>query len=127
MAGKARRAAARQGELSRRRKRGQRGPSGAPANAPEPSQQPTNGGSPALAMEAAGAIGTRAAVPDPEPAPVPVTAVAPAQQAAAQPRGMGRQRGERPAAYNYVGAELRRIGALATVVVAALVAISFVL
>jgi hypothetical protein len=40
---------------------------------------------------------------------------------------MGRQRGERPAAYNYVGAELRRIGALATVVVAALVAISFVL
>ncbi len=96
-------------------------------NAPEPSRQPTNGGSPALAMEAAGAIGTRAAVPDPEPAPVPVTAVAPAQQAAAQPRGMGRQRGERPAAYNYVGAELRRIGVLATVVVAALVAISFVL
>ena len=40
---------------------------------------------------------------------------------------MGRPRGERPAAYNYVGSELRRIGVLATVVVAALVAISFVL
>ena len=125
MAGKARRAAARQGELGRRRKRGQRGPSGAPATPSEPSQRPTNGGTPALAVEAVGAVSAPAVAPEPEQAPV--RAVPPAQQAPAQPRGVARQRGERPAAYNFVGSELRRIGVLATVVVAALVAISFVL
>ena len=76
-------------------------------------------------MGAAGAATAPAAAAESEPAPAPVAA--PAQQAPAQPRGMGRPRGERPAAYNYVGSELRRIGVLATVVVAALVAISFVL
>ena len=76
-------------------------------------------------MEAAGAVSAPAAVAEPQPAPAP--ADAPVQQAPAQPRGVSRQRGERPAAYNYVGSEMRRIGVLATVVVAALVAISFVI
>ena len=58
MAGKAKRAAARQGELSRRRKKGQRGPSGTPATAPPPSLQSSNGGGATLAMEAAGAVST---------------------------------------------------------------------
>ncbi len=127
MAGKAKRAAARQGELSRRRKKGQRGPSGAPPTAP---QQPPNGGGATLAMEAAGTVSvasgageleqaTAAAAPAPAPAPAP--------QPTAQPRPPARQRGERPAAYGFVGAELRRIGVLATVAVAALVALSFVL
>ena len=54
-------------------------------------------------------------------------AVVPAPQPVVQPRGQGRQRGERPAAHHYVGSELRRIGVLTTAVVAALVALSFVL
>jgi hypothetical protein len=74
-------------------------------------------------MEAAGVATTAASFEEQEQtAPV----VAPAPQPAMQSRGRGRQRGERPAAYNYVGTELRRIAALATVVLAALVVISFV-
>ncbi len=123
MAGKARRAAARQGELGRRRKKG-RGPSGAPAIGGRPDEQgPLNSIGGALAMEAAGVATTAASFEEQEQtAPV----VAPAPQPAMQSRGRGRQRGERPAAYNYVGTELRRIAALATVVLAALVVISFV-
>ena len=119
MAGKARRAAARQGELARRRKKGQRGPSGVPSSEPHPTQRTSNGSTPALAMEAAGAVVSAATAAEPEQRP---QVAAPA----AQPRVQGRQRGERPAAYNYVGTELRRIGVLATVVVAVLVALSFV-
>ena len=122
MAGKGRRAAARQGELSRRRKRGQRGPSGVPATPPLPEElQPSNGGGLTLAVEAAGAVSAAAGA---EPVQA---AVVPAPQPVVQPRGQGRQRGERPAAHHYVGSELRRIGVLTTAVVAALVALSFVL
>ena len=123
MAGKAKRAAARQGELSRRRKKGQRGPTGTPTTAARPSPQPANGGGGTLAMEAVGAVST-VAVPEPE-AISPVAE--PVPQPVEQPRPQARARGERPAAYNYVGSELRRIGALATVAVAALIALSFVL
>ena len=75
-----------------------------------------------MAMEAAGAVSTasvaaEAKQPAAAPAPRPIT----------PPRPQARLRGERPAAYNFVGAELRRIGVLATVAVAALVALSFVL
>ena len=123
MAGKAKRAAARQGELSRRRKKGQRGPSGAPPTAP---QQPPNGGGATLAMEAAGTVSVASGAGELEQATA-AAAPAPAPQPTAQPRPPARQRGERPAAYGFVGAELRRIGVLATVAVAALVALSFVL
>lgn len=122
MAGKGRRAAARQGELSRRRKRGQRGPSGVPATPPLPEElQPSNGGGLTLAVEAAGAVSAAAGA---EPVQAEVRAP---QRPVVQPRGQGRQRGERPAAHHYVGSELRRIGVLATAAVAALVALSFVL
>ena len=124
MAGKSKRVAARQGELGRRRKKGQRGPNGVPATVPRPAPQASNGGGAALAMEAGGAVSGGTAVADP-PQPSPVAAVAP--QPASPTRPQARVRGERPAAYNYVGSELRRIGALATVAVAALVALSFVL
>lgn len=127
MAGKSRRVASRQGELSRRRKRPQRGPSGIPATPVRP-QPPQEGGS-ALAVEAAAVSGNSPAVAQ-QAAPAPTSAAAerPAPQSGAgQNRGQGRTRGERPAAYNYVGAELRRIGILSTVVVAALIAISVVL
>ena len=122
MAGKSRRAASRQGELSRRRKKGQRGPSGAPSIAPNASPLPSNGGG-TLAMEAVGAVSTATAAE-----PEQITPVAdPVPRPAEQPRPQARLRGERPAAYSYVGSELRRIGVLATVAVAALVALSFVL
>ena len=125
MAGKARRAAARQSELSRRRKKGQRGPTGIPA-APRPSeQQAPSGGGAALAMEGAGVVSTAPAVTQREESREPVAT--PAVQATSRNRGQGRFRGERPAAYNYVGAEMRRIAALTTVVLAAVVALSFVL
>ncbi len=129
MAGKSRRVAARQGELSRRRKRAQRGPSGVPATPARPQPQQNGGGAPVLAVETAGSAAPAAAVPQAASAPQVATAATerPAPQSAAQTRGQGRPRGERPAAYNYVGAELRRIGILSTVVVAALIAISIVL
>ena len=128
MAGKSRRVASRQGELSRRRKRGQRGPSGIPAVAPQPQTQ-RNGGATAVAVEAPEAT-TASPATENVPAPAPQTAtasVATAAQSVAQSRGQGRTRGERPAAYNYVGSELRRIGLLSTVVVAALIVISVLL
>lgn len=126
MAGKSRRVASRQGELSRRRKRAQRGPSGIPAN-PTHSQPDGGGGTAALAVEGAGSGASVAVAQQPATAPAPVAPERPSPQSAAQPRGQGRTRGERPAAYNYVGSELRRIGLLSTVVVAALIAISIVL
>lgn len=124
MAGKGRRAAARQGELSRRRKKNQRGPSGIPSVAPNAPRAPV-GGMPALAVEGAAAVGGAAtAVSEPQEAP---PATQPEVRPVPQARSQGRQRGERPAAYSYVGSEVRRIAALASVAVAALVVLSFVL
>ena len=125
MAGKSRRVASRQGELSRRRKRAQRGPSGIPATPARPQPQQNGGGAAALAVEAAGSAAPAAVAQ--QSAPAPAVAERPVPQSAVQTRRQGRPRGERPAAYNYVGSELRRIGILSTVVVAALIAISIVL
>ncbi len=127
MAGKSRRVASRQGELSRRRKRAQRGPSGIPSTPARPQPQPNGGGAAALAVEGAGSATSVAVAQQATPAPTPSATERPSPQSAARPRGQGRSRGERPAAYNYVGSELRRIGLLSTVVVAALIAISIVL
>ena len=74
-------------------------------------------------METAGVVSSGTAVAEPaQPAPVAVAAPQPSTPT----RSQARVRGERPAAYNYVGTELRRIGVLATVAVAALVGLSFV-
>ena len=128
MAGKSRRVASRQGELSRRRKRAQRGPSGIPATPARPQPQHNGGGAAALAVEAAGSAAPAAVAQQAAPAPAPAAAERQSPQSAVQTRGQqGRPRGERPTAYNYVGSELRRIGILSTVVVAALIAISVVL
>lgn len=75
-------------------------------------------------MEATGVVPTGTAVAEPTQ-PDPVAAAIP--QPTTPTRPQARVRGERPAAYNYVGTELRRIGVLATVAVAALVGLSFVL
>ncbi|MYC37353.1 MAG: hypothetical protein F4X66_10660 [Chloroflexi bacterium] len=81
-----------------------------------------------MAVEAAVGAASPAVAQQATPAPAPAAAERPASQSSAvQSRGQGRVRGERPAAYNYVGAELRRIGILSTVVLAALIAIAVVL
>ena len=127
MAGKSRRVASRQGELSRRRKRTQRGPSGIPAV-----RSPGAPGGSASAMEAVAvgaAAGASATSAPPESAPAPAAPATSGRPgaAAAQSRGPVRARGERPAAYNYVGAELRRIGILSVVALGALIGLAFVL
>ena len=124
MAGKSRRVASRQGELGRRRKRTQRGPSGIPTTADRPQPQPNGGGSAALAVEGGGST---AVAQQTTPAAAAAASERATPQSPVQTRGQGRPRGERPAAYNYVGSELRRIGLLSTVVVAALIVISVVL
>lgn len=124
MAGKSRRVASRQGELSRRRKRAQRGPSGIPAGR---AAGPTGGGT---ATAEAVAVGAAAGTADSAPGATAAAPAAPAaagRSRAAQARGTGRVRGERPAAYNYVGAELRRIGILSMVALGALIGLTFVL
>ncbi len=130
MAGKSRRVASRQGELSRRRKRTQRGPSGIPAV-----RSPGAPGGSTAAMEAVAvgaAAGASATAAPPESAPSPAAPAASGRPgatagAAQQSRGPVRARGERPAAYNYVGAELRRIGILSVVALGALIGLAFVL
>ena len=68
---------------------------------------------------AAATIATSAA-----PAPTQSRAATTIGRPASAPRG---RRFERPAAYNYAGSELRRIGIFSSVLVVALVAVSFVL
>ena len=84
----------------------------------------------------AGARATAVAEPDTAPASAPPVSSSPAPSTApagasrpigrseTQPRG---RRFDRPAAYNHVGSELRRIGIFSGVLVVVLVAVSFVL
>ena len=125
MAGKSRKVASRQGELSRRRKRAQRGPIGVPATT-DHRQSQQNGGTASVTAEASEGATTATQAPATTEQAAAPAATRPAQQVATQARGP-RARGERPAAYNYVGAELRRIGVLSTFVVAALIVIAVVL
>ena len=160
MADKGRRAAARQGQLSRRRKKGQRGPSGIPqiqhpggpaafgastgsmaetrdaaaaaaaaeSDADSATATATATAAPAATPRRTGAAPARAPSASPAPSGNGATAAAPAPapRGQAAPRS-GRARNERPPAYNYVGAELRRIGVLSLSVVAALVVLGIVL
>ena len=134
MAGKARRAASRQGQLNRKRKRTQKGPSGIPAS-------PRNAVADAEEEAVAVAAGVETAEAESSEsgesvATAPAEAPSPARPAPAArtPRGdvsvqgqQGRLRGERPAAYLYVGAEVLRIGFLAGAVLAALIVLGIVL
>ena len=152
MAGKARRAAARQGHLNRKRKKSQRGSPGipnaaaadnetldsealdnkatvgsaierTPDNAIDAVAEPDNG------VASAEAVATQA--------PTTVTRIRPGTSSrggpaagnartGAGPDGSGRLRGERPAAYDYVGAELRRISVLSVSVIAVLIVLGIV-
>ena len=162
MAGKARRAAARQGQLNRKRKKSQRGPSGIPGavvaddeasvdssvdsavdsttadsstNSAVDSRTETETGADAVADSENGVASAEAvATPAPATATPARTGNAPRTAAATRggrtnsvPQGSGRIRGERPAAYNYVGAELRRISILSGSIITVLDVLGIVL
>ncbi len=128
MAGKARRAASRQGQL--RRKKQTKGPSGIPSTArqavvPETEEDvPVPAGVQGSDIDADALAAAEAAVAPPTSRPAP-TARTPRGEFAGQ--GQGRLRGERPAAYLYVGAEFRRILVLTSAVLAALIVLGIVL
>ena len=129
MAGKSRRTASRQSQL--KRKKTTKGPGGIPAGrrVAVPAKADAASGTPAgfdeaefddldVLAEAEAAVAPQASRPAP-------AARTPRGEFAGQ--GQGRLRGERPAAYLYVGAEFRRIGVLTGVILAALVVLGIVL
>ena len=129
MAGKARRAATRQGQL--KRKKNVKGPSGIPTGrrvsapvAPDTTAAPAGveeadyDDSPEEIAAAEAAVSRQPARPSP-------AARTPRGEFAGQ--GQGRLRGERPAAYLYVGSEFRRILVLTSAMVAALVVLGIIL
>ena len=127
MAGKARRAASRQGQL--RRKKQTKGPSGVPPTAPretvpqsdEAAQVPNN---------ASGANVDTKTPETREPVASPIVSRSTSNRTPrgeSTSHGQGRLRGERPAAYLYVGAEFRRILALTGGVLSALIVLGIVL
>ena len=122
MASKSRRVASRQSQLNRRRKKQQRGPSGIPTEIPTPVPGPAN------APNGSGASGepAGAAVADSSPSPRPMTQASSAQTATPL-RSSPRIRDERPAAYQYMAPEIRRIIAMAATAFAVLLTINFVL
>ena len=130
MAGKARRAASRQTQL--KRKKNTKGPSGIPTG-----RRVTVPAGPAGGDDAAAADGVEEAAYDATPEEMEAAEAAVVPQAARPspaartPRpeyaGQGRLRGERPAAYLYVGAELRRILILTSGILIALVVLGIVL
>lgn len=124
MASKSRRVASRQSQLNRRRKKQQRGPSGIPteipAGVPEQGNDATGTGSGAPGEAAA------TAVAEPSPSTRPMTQASSAQTAN-PPRPFPRIRDERPAAYQYMAPEVRRIIAMAGIAFAVLVIIKLVL
>ena len=127
MAGKARRAASRQGQLKRRKQT--KGPSGIPSTArrvtvpvvDEAADVPTNTHEENINPET---------LASKEEAVTPPSYRSPSGRT---PRGefavhaQGRLRGERPAAYLYVGAEFRRILALTSAILAVLIVLGIVL
>ena len=127
MAGKARRAASRQGQL--KRKKHTMGPTGIPSTdrkvtVPETLQSEN---SPANSLES---TDNPEHLVNAEGVEVPsvarsVSGRTPRGEVAAH--GQGRLRGERPAAYLYVGAEFRRILMLTGAVLAALIVLGIVL
>ena len=115
MPSKGKRVAARQNNLRRRRGGANRpAPVGNPAAAP-----PVASGSVATESDRASATATATTQ-----APTASQSATATGRPASAPRG---RRFERPAAYNYVGSELTRIGIFSSVLVVVLVAVSFVL
>ena len=129
MAGKARRAATRQGQL--KRKKNVKGPSGIPTGrrvsapvAPDTTAAPA-GVEEADYDDSPEEIAAAETAVSPQPARPSPAARTPRGEFSGQ--GQGRLRGERPAAYLYVGSEFRRILVLTSAMVAALVVLGIIL
>ena len=126
MAGKSRRAASRQGQL--KRKKQTKGPSGIPSTPRRVTIPDTDE---AITVP----TGAQEVDIDAEALPVAEAAVAPPSSRTSTFRtsrgeftaqGQGRLRGERPAAYLYVGSEFRRILGLTAGVLAVLIVLSLI-
>ncbi len=126
MAGKSRRTASRQSQL--KRKKNTKGPSGIPSGrrvaTPVDENEPVAvpAGVEQDEFDAEAMEEAEAAV-----APRPSRPSAIARTPRGEFAGQGRLRGERPAAYLYVGAEFRRISVLASAMIGALVVLGIVL
>ena len=113
MPSRGKRVAARQNNLRRRRNNTNR------------SNPPAGGaGATAVAEPASAPAGAPPVSSSPAPSTAPAGASRPIGRTETQPRG---RRFDRPAAYNHVGSELRRIGIFSGVLVVVLVAVSFVI
>ena len=133
MPAKGRRTASRQGQL--KRKKTQKGPSGIPVadrgvTVPENEDAvavPAGVDEAEIESSEAGDTSSvaAAATAAPQPARTAPAPRTPRGEFAGQ--GQNRLRGERPAAYLYVGAEFRRIAALTSVIIAALVVLGIIL
>jgi len=132
MAGKSRRTASRQSQL--KRKKTARGPNGIPTGrrvaVPETPEADDTAVVPAGVEEAdyddsPEEIAAAETAVSPQPARPSPAARTPRGEFAGQ--GQGRLRGERPAAYLYVGSEFRRILVLTSAMVAALVVLGIIL
>ena len=122
MPAKDRRVASRQSQLNRRRKRQQRGPRGIPATVPE---NPSEDG-----QERDQAAGLSPEKTEPTPAVATVnrpTSEPTLPRPMARTAGPSRGRREPLNTVNYVGAELRRILVMASVVIAVIVVLAIVL
>ena len=118
MPGKARRIASRQSQLNQRRKKQQRGPRGIPAAI---TSRPSTNGETASSQIPESARPTPAVATADRPAPAPARP-SPVARSSASPRN----RREPSNTARYVGAEIKRILALAGAVVAVIVALTFV-
>ena len=123
MAGKARRAASRQGQL--KRKRQTKGPGGIPSTTRRVTGPETDAPAPVPAGIQEADIDPEALAAAEAAVARPATARTPRGEFAVQ--GQGRLRGERPAAYLYLGAEFRRILTLTIAILTALVVLGIVL
>ena len=127
MAGKARRAASRQGQLKRRKQT--KGPSGIPSTVrrgaiPETDETPIIPNDTTETNMNPEGLSAVAVATEPS---VSRTASGRTPRGEFSAYGQSRLRGERPAAYLYVGAEFRRILTLTSAIVTALVVLGIIL
>ena len=117
MPGKGRRVASRQAQLGRRRRKQNRGPSGAPAAEPD-------------VKEATRSTASSVATEAKEPAATPQNARAPvsSRPVAVSPQTRpARGRADLTSAYQYVMPELRRIGIISGILLVVLIVLAFFL
>jgi hypothetical protein len=125
MAGKSRRTASRQSQL--KRKKTIKGPSGIPAGRRETTPVDDESEAVPAGVEQAEFDGEAMEAAEAAVAPRPSRPSPVARTPRGEFAGQGRLRGERPAAYLYVGAEFRRILVLSSAMIAILIVLGIVL